>query len=211
KYKPVHRKYHPVPTYMPDPIAQQFKKITPPVPMDLPKKPVLWRTLPYRERVSLKRMEVMLNNIEPGILNDKETDLLCYVVHRREQAFAFEFLEKGFFDRKYYPDYEIPVIEHTPWQRPPIHVPNAILEEVKSEIRTQELAGRFGPTVSSYRSAMFAVAKKKRVRLVINLEELNSVTVQDSSLPPNPNVNDFAEDFIGHAMYGLFDLFSGFN
>ncbi|THU87319.1 hypothetical protein K435DRAFT_604823, partial [Dendrothele bispora CBS 962.96] len=124
-------------------------------------------------------------------------------------AFAFQFSEKGFFDRKYYPDYEIPVIEHTPWQRPPIRVPNAILEEVKSEIRTQELAGRFEPTVSSYRSAMFAVAKKKGVRLVINLEELNSVTVQDSSLPPN--VNDFAEDFVGYAMYGLFDLFSGFD
>ncbi|THU77127.1 hypothetical protein K435DRAFT_576302, partial [Dendrothele bispora CBS 962.96] len=160
-YKPVHRKYRPVPTYMPDPIAQQFKKIPPPIPLDLPKKPIPWREIPYGTRVTLERMQMMLENIEPGILNEEETNLLCYVVHKREQAFAFQFAEKGFFDRKYYPDYEIPVIEHTPWQRPPIRVPNAILEEVKGEIRTQELAGRFEPTVSSYRSAMFAVAKKK--------------------------------------------------
>ncbi|THU85288.1 hypothetical protein K435DRAFT_685878, partial [Dendrothele bispora CBS 962.96] len=161
KYKPVHRKYRLVPTYMPNPESQQFRTIPPPEPLVIPKKPMPWRKLPYGKRVTLERMEMMLGNIEEGILNEEETDLLCYVVHKREKAFAFEFSEKGFFDSKYYPDYEIPVIEHTPWQRPPIRVPHAIIEEVKSEIRTQEAAGRFEPTVSSYRSAMFAVAKKK--------------------------------------------------
>ena len=56
---------------------------------------------------------------------------------------------------------------------------------------------------------MFAVAKKDGIRLVINLEELNAVTVQDSSLPPN--VNEFAESFLGYSLYGLLDLFSGFD
>uniref|UniRef100_A0A0W0FG47 Putative polyprotein n=1 Tax=Moniliophthora roreri TaxID=221103 RepID=A0A0W0FG47_MONRR len=57
---------------------------------------------------------------------------------------------------------------------------------------------------------MFLVVKKNGlVWLVINLEELNAVTIQDSLLPPN--VNKFAEDFLGYAAYGLFDLFSGFD
>ncbi|ESK80785.1 gag-pol polyprotein [Moniliophthora roreri MCA 2997] len=57
---------------------------------------------------------------------------------------------------------------------------------------------------------MFPVVKKNgSIRLVINLEELNMVTIQDSSLPLN--VNKFAEDFLEYAAYGLFDMFSGFD
>ncbi|THU91074.1 DNA/RNA polymerase, partial [Dendrothele bispora CBS 962.96] len=77
------------------------------------------------------------------------------------------------------------------------------------QIEEEEKAGRFEPTVSSYRSSMFPVAKKNGVQLVVNLEPLNSVVIQDSSLPPN--VNEFAEDFVGFSYYGLFDLFSGFD
>lgn len=43
----------------------------------------------------------------------------------------------------------------------------------------------------------------------MNLEELNAVTIKDSSLPPN--ITEFTSDFVGYSMYGLFDLFSGFD
>ena len=56
---------------------------------------------------------------------------------------------------------------------------------------------------------MFAVAKKSGIRLVINLDELNAVAIQDSALPPN--VNEFAESFLGHSIFGLLDLFLGFD
>ena len=102
----------------------------------------------------------MLSKIEPDLLTFEEINLLAFVVHKREKAFAFEYAEKGTFSRLFYPDYEIPTIEHTPWQRRPIPIPQAIIEQVREAIVEQELAGRFEPTSSNYRSSMFVVAKK---------------------------------------------------
>ncbi len=45
--------------------------------------------------------------------------------------------------------------------------------------------------------------------MVLDLRDLNSVTIRDSALPPN--VEDFAEGFVGRAIYGSIDLFSGFD
>ncbi len=151
----------------------------------------------------------MTTRIEKGILQSKELDLLAYVVMKREMAFAWEQSERGSFSREYFPDYEIPTIEHVPWHTKPIRIADSLVSDVKDEIRKGEAAGRFEPTTSSYRSPLFAVKKKSGVRLVINLEELNSVTIQDSALPPN--ISDFAASYIGYAMYGLADLFSGFD
>ncbi|KAK0216824.1 hypothetical protein IW262DRAFT_1276024, partial [Armillaria fumosa] len=213
KYKPVHVKRRPVPTYMPNPEAQVFQEIPPPIPTELPIFPKPYQSLEFGQRVTLERLEAMLAKIEPGILTEQEIDLLSFVVLRREEAFAFEYAEKGAFSRDYYPDYEIPTIEHTPWQRPPIPIPKAIVEDVRKEIIANELAGKYEPTTSSYRSALFAVAKKPGsnppVRLVVDLQDLNSVTIRDSALPPN--LEEFAESFVGFSMYGLYDLFSGFD
>ena len=209
RYKPVHRKVRPVATNMPNPEAQQFKPIPVANPIQLPFHPVDYKSLNFGNRVTLERLELMLSKIEPGILTPDELNLLAFVVVSHEKAFAFEYAEKGMFSRDYYPDYEIPTVEHVPWQRPPIEIPQAIVQQVRQEIVSQENAGRFEPTTSSYRSAMFVVAKKNGVRIVINLEPLNAVTIQDASLLPN--VNEFAEWFLGYSMYGLYDLFSGFD
>ena len=42
-----------------------------------------------------------------------------------------------------------------------------------------------------------------------DVQELNRVTVRDAGLPPR--TDDFAESFVGHAIYGLADLFSGYD
>ena len=41
------------------------------------------------------------------------------------------------------------------------------------------------------------------------MQELNRVTVRDAGLPPR--TDDFAESFVGHVIYGLADLFSGYD
>ncbi|KAJ3924295.1 MAG: hypothetical protein NXY57DRAFT_1045051, partial [Lentinula lateritia] len=143
KYKPVDRKVRPVPTYFPDPRAQEFKEIPAAVPLKLPVRPVDYHNLDFSGRVTLERLEDMLRKIP--LVN-------------RGKAFAWNWAEKGFFSRDYYPDYEIPTIEHIPWQSRPI--PKAILGDVISVIKDNEEAGRFEPTTSSYRSSLFAVAKK---------------------------------------------------
>lgn len=116
---------------MPNPEAQFFREIPPPKLTDLPTHPVDYRGLKFGSRVTLARLESMLAKIEPGILSKSETDLLAFVAVTREQAFAFQYSEKGCFSREYYPDYEIPTIEHTPWQRPPIRIPAAIIDDVR--------------------------------------------------------------------------------
>ncbi|KAJ3743874.1 hypothetical protein DFH05DRAFT_1376212, partial [Lentinula detonsa] len=142
-YKPVDRKVRLVPTYFPNPAAQQFKEIPDAVPIRLPTHPVDYRKLDFSGRVTLERLESMLKKIEPGVLSEAETNLIAYIVVQRGNAFAWTYAEKGYFSRKYYPDYEIPTIEHIPWQSKPINIPKAILGDVISTIRDNEAAGRF--------------------------------------------------------------------
>lgn len=213
KWKPEHRRYRPVPSYMPDPAAQVFKEIPELPPLDIPLNPPPIRELPFSDRITPERLDILLSKIPKGTLSPKATRAIAYVVTHRAKAFAFEYGEKGEFSRKYYPDYEIPVIEHTPWQRPPISIPIAIRQMVREEIRRLEDEGKFEPSVASYRSAMFPVAKKPGskppVRLVLSVEELNAVTVRDASVPPN--INEYAESFVGYSIYGIGDMFSGFD
>lgn len=56
---------------------------------------------------------------------------------------------------------------------------------------------------------MFAMKKKKGVRLVVNMEPLNAVSIQDATLLPN--ITEFAEWFVGYSIYGLLDMLSGFD
>ncbi len=213
KYKPVARRHRPVPTYMPNPRAQQFIDIPELPPLILPTHPPHHTTLPADDRMTQERLQGLLKTIEDGLLTAEETNLLAFVVHARSHAFAWEYSEKGFFDPRYFPDYKIPYVEHVPWQVPPIPLPLAIRDAVRDEVRRFETLGRFEPSTASYRSALWAVAKKPGsnppVRLVVAVEKLNSVTVRDASLPPN--INDFAESFAGHAIYFAGDMYSGFD
>ena len=45
--------------------------------------------------------------------------------------------------------------------------------------------------------------------MVADVQELNRVTVRDAGLPPR--TDDFAEGFVGHVIYELADLFSGYD
>ncbi|KAF8205306.1 hypothetical protein K438DRAFT_1497433, partial [Mycena galopus ATCC 62051] len=138
-YKPVDRKVKPVPTTQPDPHAHFFRPIPRTSFTVLPTHPPDYRSLPFGSRVTLKRLESMLSKIEPGILSTDETNLLAYitVIH-----------------------YKFPTIEHIPWQKKPIPIPHALMEDVRKVIIDNEKSGRFEPTVSSYRCAMFPVMKK---------------------------------------------------
>ena len=49
----------------------------------------------------------------------------------------------------------------------------------------------------------------RKVCLVIDLQKLNTVTIRDAALPPH--VEDFAEGFVGQAIYGAADLYAGFD
>ena len=74
----------------------------------------------------------------------------------------------------------------------------------------QKAAGKYEYSTASYCSRIFAFEKPKGgIQIVANVQELNRVTVRDASLPPR--TDDFAESFVGHVIYGLADLFSGYD
>ena len=210
KYKPVAKKVRPVPTYMPHPEAIVFKPIDVGELPPLPTSPKPLSEFVPTERITRERLQKMLSTIPAGFLWPAEIDLLVDVIVRREKAIAFCDNERGVLSRKIFPDYEIPVIEHTPWSIAPIRFPSAIAEDVRKLLKEQELAGKYEMGYSSYCSRIWAVAKKNRkLRLVLDLQDLNHYVIRDTSLPLHPH--DFAERSTGHVIYGLANLFSGFD
>jgi hypothetical protein len=210
KYKTVDKKVRPVPSYMPDPSGQVFLPVIipllPPLPLD---PPLLTEFLPTK-RLTENRLAKILSSVPKDFLRPREIDLLVFVLKTRERALAFEDSERGTFSKKYFPDYEIPVIEHVPWVQAPIRVPKAIEDTVRQMLLEQKAAGKYEYSSASYRSRIFAVGKPKGgIRLVADVQELNRVTVRDAGLPPR--TDDFAESFVGHVIYGLADLFSGYD
>ena len=78
-------------------------------------------------------------------------------------------------------------------------------------IKDRIASGVYEPSTSAYRSRWFCVLKQdgKSLRLVHDLQPLNAVTIRDSSTPPF--VEHFAESFARYAVYGMMDLFTGYD
>jgi hypothetical protein len=78
-------------------------------------------------------------------------------------------------------------------------------------IKEKIASGVYEPSTAAYRSRWFCIVKKdgKSLRLVHNLQPLNVVTICDASLPPF--VEHLAESFAGYAVYGMMDLYSGYD
>ena len=77
-------------------------------------------------------------------------------------------------------------------------------------MKEQMASGKYEPSGASYQSTFFAVEKKGGdLRVVHDLQPLNMVTIRDAMLPPR--VDNMIESFAGQAVYGLFDLKSGYD
>ncbi|PIL28589.1 hypothetical protein GSI_08630 [Ganoderma sinense ZZ0214-1] len=211
RYKPVARKVRPVAMNMPDLSAQALRPIILPPVRPLPTHPPPRSAFKPTERLTLEHLNLILDNIpDHSPLSSQELDLLIFILSERQGTLAFTDNERGTFSREYFPDYVIPVIEHTPWVQAPIPIPKAIETKVARILDAHFASGRYELSCCAYRSAVFPVEKKNGdLRLVHDLQHLNSVTIRDASLPPRPD--DFAESFVGYACYGVADLFSGYD
>ena len=196
---------------MPDLSAQALKPIILPPIRPLPTNPPPRSEFKPTDRLTLERLDIILGNIpDHSSLSSQELDLLVFILQDRQSALAFSDNERGTFSREFFPDYIIPVVEHTPWVQPPIPIPKAIESKVCKILEAHFASGRYEQACSAYRSPLFAVQKKNGdLRLVHDLQMLNSNTIRDASLPPRPD--DFAESFVGYACYGVADLFSGYD
>ncbi|OSX64602.1 hypothetical protein POSPLADRAFT_1133956, partial [Postia placenta MAD-698-R-SB12] len=128
---------------MPNPSAQKFKPIDvsnlPPLPTNPPSRFEFRPT----ERLTQDRLDAIIDTVPEGFLTSAELDLMVYIVDNCQQAIAWTDSERGTFSREYFPDYEMPVIEHTPWVRAPIPVPRAIEGKVREMLRKQIEAGKY--------------------------------------------------------------------
>jgi hypothetical protein len=81
------------------------------------------------------------------------------------------------------------------------------MEIIKNKIQS----GVYKPSSSSYWSRWFCILKKdkKVLRIVHDLQPLNTVTVKDSGVPLM--IEQYAESFGGRGRYGMFDLFVGYD
>lgn len=136
--------------------------------------------------------------------------MFASVLLKNEEALAWTEEEKGGFKEEYVPPVKIPVVDHKPWQDRNIRLPIRTREKVIEFLKRKVETGLYERSQSSYRSGFFAVEKKDgRIRLVHDLQKLNSITVRDAGVPPN--MDEMTEELAGCYMYTGLDAFSGYD
>jgi hypothetical protein len=207
-YKKVANKIKPVATTMPA-HARIIRRIPEDPLLSLPALLPLPPTFMPGLRLTQERMD-QLGIFKNSFLWPEEQKLAAHVLMNNELALAWDESEKGRFRDDYFPPVVIPTIEHTPWvhrQRP---ISPGLRDELVAIIKAKIASGVYEPSNSSYQSMWFWVEKKNgKLRIVHDLQPLNSVTVKDAATLPY--VELFAEQSTGRSIYTMMDLFVGFD
>lgn len=207
-YKRVDKKVKPVPGIFPEDarVIRQFPEDPLKSLSSLPTSPP---TFSPSERLTQERLDALNINAD-GMLWPEEVKLFQYIFKTHDKTLAFEENHRGTFREDYFSPYIIPVIPHVPWEHGNIPIPPGIKNEVIQLLKEKKDAGVYEPSQASYRSRWFCVVKKNgKLRIVHDLQTLNSVTIRDAGLPPV--MDDFIEPFAGRQCYTVFDLFWGFD
>jgi hypothetical protein len=126
-----------------------------------------------------------------------------------QDRFAWNEEQKGSFCKDFFLPVCMPITEHIPWVLKNMPRPPGIYNTVLDIVRKKIAAGVYEQSNSSYRSCWFTVLRKggSKLRIVHDLQPLNTVTIRDSGVPP------YTEQLTGggHASYGLLDLFVGYD
>ncbi|KAJ3996371.1 hypothetical protein F5050DRAFT_1552488, partial [Lentinula boryana] len=103
------------------------------------------------------------------------------------------------------------VVEHIPWRLPALPIPPGLMDQVVEIVRAKICSGVYEPSSSSYRSRWFTVVKKDgtSLRIVHDLQPLNTVTIQDSSSVPF--LEHLAESYASRSILALLDMYVGYD
>lgn len=144
-------------------------------------------------------------------LTEEEVKLLQWILLEHEKTFAWTEMERGRFRTDYLPPIKIPTVPHTSWAHKNMPIPPSAREELLKLLKAKIDAGVYEPSNSGYRSRWFCVLKKdgKSLRIVHNLQHLNSLTIKDAGVTPPPE--EFAEGCSGFTVLSMFDLFSSYD
>jgi len=102
-----------------------------------------------RKRFTQERADTL--DLDPANwLWSDEVKLVCWIVCQQEMAFAWEPLEHGHMDPKYFPPAKIPTVPHTSWVLRNIPVPPAMWTDTVQNIKDWIASGVYKPSTSTY-------------------------------------------------------------
>lgn len=208
KYKKVDKKVRPVPGIIWDE-DKTIRRIPEDPLLTLPALTMRPPTFEYSEKLTKERVDKMAIDEEEFLLPE-ERKLLLHVLRINESAIAYTEKERGNFSKEYFSDYIIPVLTHVPWNDRPLPMPPGLEDQLIAYLKAKVEAGLYEPAISSYSSRWFCVLKKGgKLRIVHDLQKLNSITIRDGGRPPEPD--EFISRCAGSSIYTVFDLFSGYD
>ena len=137
--------------------------------------------------------------------------MVRWIVLNHETAFVWIPAKRGRLDDRYFLPVKILTVPHTPWVLRNIPIPPSSWDQVIQIIKDRITSSVYEPSAATYHSRWFCVLKQdgKTLRLVHDLQPLNTITIKDSSVPPF--VKHLTESFGGYAVYGMMDLFVGYD
>ena len=208
KYKKVAQKVRPQCMIMPEHMKTRRQFPNDPL-QNLPRLPYHPPKFIPSAKITQERMDELAIEEHEELLPE-ERKLLQHILLLNERSIAFNEEERGTFKRSYFSDYIIPTVEHTPWIEKNIPLPQHSKDDIIRLLQEKVKAGVYEPTSTAYRSKWFCVKKKDGgFRMVHDLQNLNSVTIQDSAVPPI--VEEFVESYAGRSVYSVLDMYWGFH
>jgi len=158
------------------------------------------------ERLTQECLDALKLNAN-NFLWPEEVKLIHHILILNKKVLVWTEAERGRFSDKYFSPVKIPVIEHTPWAHKNLPIPPGILQDIIKLFRKKLAAGVYEHSDSLYRSQWFCVEKKSRVlRIVHDLQPLNTVTNRNSGMPPI--ADQVIESMAGHLCYSMLDLYT---
>jgi hypothetical protein len=210
KYKPVAKKVKPVGATLPkgfcivrniqgDPLADL--PILSPHPIDFTP----------TGRYNQASFNIIEKNHPHGFFTTKERKFMHHFMMIHQDRFAWNEEQKCSFHRDFFPPVRMPITKHIPWVLKNMPIPPRIYNTVLDVVCENIAAGVYEQSNSSYCSRWFTVLCKggSKLRIVHDLQPLNTLTICDSGVPPY--TEQLAENCGGYASYGLLDLFVGYD
>ena len=208
KYKKVAQKVRPVKQQIPEDMKTIYKFPEDPL-KNLPRLPHHPPNFIPSTKVTHERMTELAIETHDE-LRPEEKKLLQHIILLNERSIAFNEQERGTFRSDYFSDYKIPTIDHEPWIEKNIPLPQGYKDELIQLLKDKIKAGVYERASTPYRSRWFYVKKKDGgLRIVHDLQRLNSVTIRDSAVPPI--AESFIEDYAGRSVYTVLDMYWGFH
>ena len=208
KYKKVDQKVKPVATTLPEGFRNIHRIPVDPL-LSLPPLPTSPPDFTPGRHLTQECLDDLALNAH-DFLWPEELKLLHHVLKINECRLAWEEAEKGRFCDEYFSPVKIPIIEHIPWAHRNIPIPSGILGDVIQIFKDKYATGMYEHSDASYCSRWFCVKKKSGVlRLVHDLQPLNTVTICNSRVPPI--ADQIIESMAGHSCYSMLDLFIGYD